>query len=56
MGAASANLIEAWSPDVFAANLIELAEMVKHSPRAQARWIDRLLLRMMLNRRWGATG
>jgi len=55
MGEASANLIEAWSPDVFAANLVELAEMVKRSPRPQAGWVDRLLLRMMLNRRWGAT-
>ena len=55
MGEASANLIEAWSLDMFAANLIELAEMVKSSPRPQAGWVDRLLLRMMLNRRSGAT-
>jgi glycosyltransferase involved in cell wall biosynthesis len=53
MGEASANLIKAWSPDVFAANLIELAEMVKPSPRPSTDWVDRLLLRMMLNlRRW----
>jgi len=54
MGDASANLIEAWSPGVFAANLIELAEMVKRSPRLRMGWID-LLLRTMLNlRRWAA--
>jgi glycosyltransferase involved in cell wall biosynthesis len=53
MGEASANLIEAWSPDVFAANLIELAEVVKRSPRPRTGWIDLLLLRTMLNlRRW----
>ena len=55
MGEASANLIEAWSPDVFAGNLIELAEMVKRSPRPQTGWVDRLLLWMMLNRQRGAT-
>ena len=53
MGEASANLIEAWSPDAFAANLIELAEMVKRSPRPRTGWIDLLLLRTMVNlRRW----
>jgi 1,2-diacylglycerol 3-alpha-glucosyltransferase len=46
MGEASANLIETWSPDVFAGNLIELSEMVKRSPRPQTGWVDRLLLRM----------
>jgi len=55
MGEASANLIDAWSPDVFAANLIELAEMVKHSPRPKAGRVDRLLLRVMLSLRWWAT-
>jgi glycosyltransferase involved in cell wall biosynthesis len=55
MGEASANLIDVWSPDVFAANLIELSEMVKRSPRRQTGWVDRLLLRMMLNRRRRAT-
>jgi glycosyltransferase involved in cell wall biosynthesis len=55
MGEASANLIDVWSPDLFAANLIELAELVKRSPRPQTGWVDRLLLRMMLNRRWAAT-
>jgi hypothetical protein len=53
LGEASVNLIEALSPDVFGANLIELAEMVKHSPRRPTGWVDRQLLRMMLNlRRW----
>jgi glycosyltransferase involved in cell wall biosynthesis len=53
MGEASANLIKAWSPDMFAANLIELAEMAKNSPRISRDCVDRLLLRMMLNlRRW----
>ena len=33
------------------ASLIELAEMVKRSPRTPTGWVDR----MMLNRRWGAT-
>jgi len=55
MGEASANLIDAWSPDAFATNLIELGEMVKCSPRPRTGWVDRLLLRMMLNRRRGAT-
>jgi 1,2-diacylglycerol 3-alpha-glucosyltransferase len=32
------------------ASLIELAEMVKRSPRTPTGWVDR----MMLNRRWGA--
>ena len=49
MGEASANLIDAWSPDVFAANLIELAEMIQHSPRPPTGRVDRLLLRLMLN-------
>jgi glycosyltransferase involved in cell wall biosynthesis len=55
MGEASANLIDALSLVVFAANLIELAEMVKYSPRPQKGGVDRLLLRMMLNRLRGAT-
>jgi hypothetical protein len=52
---ASVKLIEGWSPDQFAANLIELAEMVKRSPRPQTGWVDRRLLRMMLNSRGWAT-
>jgi glycosyltransferase involved in cell wall biosynthesis len=55
MGQASASLIEAWSPDVFAANLIDLAEMVKRSPRPPTGWVDRLMLRLLLKRRRWAT-
>ena len=52
---AGANLVGAWSPDVFAANLLDLAKMVKWSPRPQTARVDRWLLRMMLNSRRGPT-
>jgi len=50
---ASVKLIEGWSRDQFAANLIELAEMVKHSPRPQTGWSIGGCLRMMLDSRVG---
>lgn len=50
MGEASSNLIDAWSPAVFADNLIELAREIAASKIRRPALLDRVVLKLMLAR------
>lgn len=50
MGEASSNLIDAWSPAVFADNLIELAREIAASRIRRPALLDRVVLKLMLAR------
>jgi glycosyltransferase involved in cell wall biosynthesis len=50
MGQASRGIINGWSPDTFATNVLKAADSALTAPRRQAGWLDRVLLWGLMRR------
>jgi glycosyltransferase involved in cell wall biosynthesis len=54
MGEAGKEIISSWSPDTFAKSLWRAAELARASALAKPGVFDRLLLRLLIQRRYGS--